>query len=450
MKRMLTLAVAMAAYGTVSATDLVEVYGVAKLNDPALRAARANREATLEAEPIARSQLLPNVLLAGDASYDYTDVRRSVAGSFNDDFPRAAASIQLSQPIYRKELSVGLEQAEFQVTQADTDFEGAEQDLIIRVADAYFGVLSARDTLGFVRANKRAIARQLDQAKQRFEVGLIAITDVHEAQSRFDQARADEIAAENDLDNQREELLEIVGDPSSYLAYPPTPLEGVREDVVLTPPMPASLDEWTTLALANNPDVISAKLDAEIARKEIERQDAGDSVALDLVGSYGLARTDADRGSDANDATIGIQLSLPLYTGGGVDAATRQARHRFQAAQDQLEARRRSVQTQVRNAYRGVVASISRAEALDATRVSARSALEATEAGFEVGTRTLVDVLDEQRDLFRAQADYLQSRYDYILNMLALLQAAGTLADDSLNKYNDWLVPVSLEKSDEG
>ena len=141
---------------------------------------------------------------------------------------------------------------------------------------------------------------------------------------------------------------------------------------------------------------------------------------------------------------------MPLYTGGGVDAATRQARHRFQAAQDQLEARRRSVQTQVRNAYRGVVASISRAEALDATRVSARSALEATEAGFEVGTRTLVDVLDEQRDLFRAQADYLQSRYDYILNMLALLQAAGTLADDSLNKYNDWLVPVSLEKSDEG
>ena len=193
------------------------------------------------------------------------------------------------------------------------------------------------------------------------------------------------------------------------------------------------------LVRERTPEAVHARYDAEIARKEIEVAEAGDSPALDLVGSYGINRTNADFGSDSNSALVGLQISLPLYTGGGVQASARQARYRYEAAQEVLEQRRRAVQTQVGNAYRGVVSSVSRVAALDAARVSAQSALEATEAGFEVGTRTLVDVLNGQRDLFRARRDYAQSRYDYILNTLTLLQAAGTLGEDDVTRVNSWL-----------
>jgi outer membrane protein len=292
--------------------------------------------------------------------------------------------------------------------------------------------LSAEQTLKFTNADVKATARQLEQAKQRFEVGLIAITDVNEAQARYDGGRADAIVAANNVDDQKEALLEITG-------VPPGPLADLKPTVPLKPPAPASLDEWTETALTNNPAIISAKYNVDIAKKEIAFQDAADSPALDLVGSYALSRSDADAGVDSNNGIVGVQLSIPLYTGGGVQAATRQARHQYAAAQDVLEETRRSVQAQVRNGYRGVLSTISQVRALEATQVSAQSALEATEAGFEVGTRTLVDVLNSQRELFRAKRDLAVSRYNYVLNMLSLLQAAGTLSTANIEAANAWL-----------
>ena len=432
MKRVAMLILLAVAVGRVEAQDLLATYEFASTNDPSLRAARATRDANLEALPLARSQLLPLVTLSGEATYNNRDVRDSAAGSFTDDYPAGNAGIRLTQPIYRKDLSIQRDQAEDQVAQAAVDYATAEQDLIVRVTQAYFGVLSALDTLTFTDADVKAIARQLDQAKQRFDVGLIAITDVNEAQARYDQARADSIVAQNDLDDAIESLSEITGVPTGTLAL-------LQKGLELKEPDPGSLDEWTAMALKNNPGIISAQYDAEIAKKEIERQDAGDSPALDLVGSYTMARTGANNGTDVNDALVGLQLSMPLYTGGGVAAATRQARYRYEAAQEVLEQRRRAIQTQVRNAYRGVLASISRVRALEATEVSAKSALEATEAGFEVGTRTLVDVLNSQRELFRARRDLALSRYDYILNMLSLRQAAGTLDAQDVRAANAWL-----------
>jgi outer membrane protein len=416
----------------VQAADMASVYALAVQNDPAIAAAAATRDANFEAEPLAKSQLLPFVQLGGDANYNYQDVNKSLAGSYNDRFGDANAGIQLSQPIYRKDLNIQLDQAEDQVAQADIDYMIAEQDLIVRTVGAYFDVLAAQQTLNFTRADVKAIARQLEQAKQRFEVGLIAITDVNEAQARYDGARADEIVAKNNVDDAREALLEIIGVPVG-------PLADLKPTAPLDPPNPESLEEWTALALDNNPSILSAKYDAEIAKKEIERQDAGDSPALDLVGSYALARSRADTGVHSNNGILGVQLSLPLYTGGGVAAATRQARHQYDASQDVLEQTRRAVQLQVRNGYRGVLANISRVAALKATVVSAQSALEATEAGFEVGTRTLVDVLNRQGELFRAKRDLSVSRYDYVLNMLSLLQAAGTLNAENIEKANVWL-----------
>ena len=433
MKR-LALLIALATLGTspVMSADLAKAYQLAGENDPALRAARANRDATYEAKPIARSQLLPNVSLSGDATYNTQKIDSTTLGEYSDDFASGNAAVQLVHPLYRKDRKIQFNQAEDQVEQADIDYEIAKQDLIQRVSDAYFGVLSAQDTLAFARSERKAIERQLDQAKQRFEVGLIAITGVHEAQARFDQARADEILARNTLDNRLEALHEITLEVVQ-------PLAELQEKMEMLPPDPGSLEEWTEIALKNNPNVISAQYDVDIARKEISVQDAADSPAVDLVGSYGLSRSDADFSSDSDAGALGLQLSMPLYTGGGVAAATRQARFRYEAAQEVLEQQRRAVQTAVRNAYRGVVASISRVEALSAARVSAQSALEATEAGFEVGTRTLVDVLNGQRDLFRALRDYSQSRYDYILTTLQLKQAAGILSEADLLAVNAWL-----------
>jgi len=414
------------------AADFATVYEMAVRNDPTISAAAATRDANSEAEPIARSQLLPFVALSGDARYNYQDINKSLAGSSNDNFADGETGIQVSQPLYRKDLNIQLDQAEDQVAQADVDYTTAEQDLIVRVTEAYFDVLSAQQTLKFTNADVKAIARQLEQAKQRFEVGLIAITDVNEAQARYDGARADAIVAQNNVDDAFEALLEITGETTG-------PLADLKPDVPLNPPDPASLDDWTATALENNPAILSAKYNVDIARKEIERQDAADSPAIDLVGSYSFARSDADAGVNSNNGVLGVQLSLPLYTGGGVQAATRQARFQYDAAQDVLEQTRRAVQAQVRNGYRGVLATISRVRALEATQVSAKSALEATEAGFEVGTRTLVDVLNSQRELFRAKRDLAVSRYGYVLNMLSLLQAAGTLSVDNVQAANAWM-----------
>jgi outer membrane protein len=421
-----------AAVGSVQGADLLTIYRMAVDSDPDLAAARANRSAVLEQEPLARASLLPSVTLTGDANYNTQKITDSPLGKSSDDFADAGAAVQVIQPLYRKDLSIRVEQAEQQVEQAEVDFELAQQDLILRVANAYFGVLAAIDNLEFAVSERKAIARQLDQAQQRFEVGLIAITGVHEAQARFDQARADEIAANNTLDNAIEALLQITGERVESVA----PL---RRDIPLNRPEPVSLDAWSDTALVNNPGVISARYDAQIAKKQIALQDAGDSPALDLVGSYGVSYSDAERGSDLRNGIIGLQLSIPLYTGGGVQAATRQARHQYQAAEELLERRRREVRTQVRNAYRGVLASISRVNALEATNVSARSALEATEAGFDVGTRTLVDVLNSQSDLFAAKRDLAQSRYEYILNTLSLFQASGALDETDVELVNTWL-----------
>ncbi|MCB1773734.1 MAG: TolC family outer membrane protein [Gammaproteobacteria bacterium] len=421
------------------AADLMAVYRLASENDPDLAAAQANRQAVLEETPLAKSNLLPSVTLSGDAGYNYDKITDPRVPRSSVDYTDASAAVQVVQPLYRKNLSIRVEQADDQVEQAEVDYAVAEQDLILRVANAYFGVLAAFDNVDFAVSERKAISRQLDQAQQRFDVGLIAITGVHEAQARFDQARADEIAANNTLDNAIEALLQITGERIESIA----PL---RRQIPLNNPEPVSLDAWADTALVNNPGVISAQYDAQIAKKQIDFQDAGDSPALDLVGSYGVYY-DAARGTtDGRNGTIGLQLSIPLYTGGGVQAATRQARYQYTAAQELLERRRREVRTQVRNAYRGVLSSISRVGALEATNVSARSALEATEAGFDVGTRTLVDVLNSQRDLFAAKRDLAQSRYEYILNTLTLFQASGALDESDVELVNSWLDP-SAEKT---
>jgi outer membrane protein len=411
------------------ADDLLQVYNMAVEKDPVLREAAAIRESRRESRPLALSQLLPNISVTGDLNYNNVDTHSLGDESFGTN----SLGINLLQPIYRRDRFIRLEQADWQLELADADYLAKEQDLMLRVATAYFNILSAQEGVTFVRADKKAIARQLEQAKQRFEVGLIAITGVHEAQARYDQAVTDEIVAQNELDNAWEDLRQILG-------LRPEKLARLKAMLELEPPVPAAIDEWSAFGLENNPAVKVASDATQIAQREIEVQNSGHYPSLDLVGRYSSFGTNQDNRFDVDNGNIGLQLNVPLYAGGGVTAATRQARADLIAAQERLDQARRSTDKAVRNAYRGVQASISAVRALEAAIVSTKSALEATTAGFEVGTRTLVDVLNSQRDYYRSQRDYARARYVYLVNMLRLRQAAGVLAVEDIEKINSLLV----------
>lgn len=416
---------------SVYAQNLLDLYQIALNSDPRFQAARATQSSVRESENIAHARLLPSIGLGADVDRVDNDVKRSATLS-DDTYDKRDLSVSLTQPLYRRDRWLAVEQAKTLKVKADADFTAAEQDLILRVSQAYFNVLSAKDSLSFVQTDKKAIERQLDQAKQRFEVGLIAITAVHEAQAAFDQAVANEIDAENTLDNSYEALREIVGDQEFDL-------DSLGAALKLIPPNPDDITTWTAQALKQNPGVIAAQNTAKVARQEIEVKRSGHYPTVDLVGSHAINRGSTRFGSEADTTTVGVQLALPLYSGGGVVSSTKQAQYDFEAAQQSVEQQQRAVTRQVRDAYRGVIASISRVKALEATRVSAKSALEATEAGFEVGTRTIVDVLDSQRNLYSTVNDYAQARYNYILNGLSLKQAAGTLSVEDINVVNAWL-----------
>lgn len=430
-RKLLTVSLVLALAQSAHADNLVELYDIAVQQDPQFQAARATQSSVKKTEEIARGGLLPTIGLSANVNHINQDVRNSPTAR-DDSFNRQDVALSLSQPVFRKDRWLSVDQAQILSGKAEVDFLAAEQDLIIRLARAYFNVLSAQDTLEFVLSDKKAIERQLEQARQRFEVGLIAITAVHEAQAAYDQSTANQINAENALDNANEALREIVGNQAFKL-------DTLAAELDLSKPDPADLSAWTEKALQQNPKVIAAKNTTEVAQKEIEVKRSGHYPTIDLVGSHSLSRTSANNGSDLDTTSIGLQLALPLYAGGSVTASTEKAQLDFEAAQYGVEQQKRVVTRQVRDAYRGVIASISQVKALEATRKSSKSALEATEAGFEVGTRTIVDVLNSQRNLYSAVRDYAQARYNYIINGLLLKQAAGTLSGKDLEQVNQWL-----------
>jgi outer membrane protein len=411
-------------------TDLVQVYELAVQNDAQIKAARATRDSVLESRPQAIAQLLPSLSMSGSA--DSIDLKVVNSPSSTNTYKKSSLSLSLSMPVYRRELWVQLDQADDRIAQAEATYAAAEQDLIVRAAQAYFDILSAQDSLEFANAETAAIARQLEQAKQRFDVGLIAITAVHEAQAAYDQSRADQILAENILDNAREVLYEITNQNIKSLA-------ALDKNLVMSKPMPDSIEKWGSKALEQNLSIKAAAKAAGLARNNVKVQQSGHLPSLDLVGSHTQNRYNGIGTSDTDTSSIGLQLTVPLYAGGAVNSRTRQARLELEASQESLDKERRSVTRQVRDAYRGVLASISAVKALKASTVSARSALEATEAGYEVGTRTIVDVLNSQRDLYRSLRNYANVRYNYVMSGLKLKQAAGIVSADDLNRIKPWL-----------
>ncbi len=430
-----TLLLAALAAAPAQGLDLLGAFKLARDNDPEYRAAQAAYRAALEARPQALAGLLPNANLGASTTYNDQESSTTFGTGGEQGFNTHGYELSIRQPVFRHDRWVQLAQADTSIRQAEAELESARQQLIDRVVNRYFAVLKARDSLEFARKTKEAIGRQLNQAEQRFDVGLIAITDVEEAKAAYDQAQTEEIVAENAVDSAVEALREVIGEYHRRLT-------GLSPDLPLVRPDPEDIDAWTETALAQNLDLSAARLAAQVARDEIRRRSAsGHYPTLDVVagrsysssggGSFGSRQTKAD--------TIGLELSVPLYSGGSATSQVREARHLYQQAQDQVEQARRATQRAARDAYLGVIADISRIRSLKQSLVSTETALEATEAGFQVGTRTTVDVVNAQVDMFRARRDHKAARYDYVINNVALKRAAGTLGDPDLEYFNRWM-----------
>jgi outer membrane protein len=410
----------------VGAEDLLQVYGQALDSDPVLKAAAASREAAQEAKPQARALLLPNIGVTAEQGRTF-----GIAGSptGQSSFDSHNYAISLVQPVYNRGSQVRQRLADATVNQSDVDFRNAQNELILRVSQGYFGVLFALDNLTYATAAKNAFARQLEQANRRFEVGLATITDVYDAQARFDNAVSVEIENLNKLADAREFLRQLTGQEYAQLSL-------LSERMPLVLPKPNDPEVWVSLALENNLNLRSAGYGVDQARENIKLQKAGHYPTLDLRAS----RADLDNSiTDTTSSQVNLELTIPLYSGGAVSSQSRQAAYNYEAARQSLENLQRDIIRTVRNAYRGQETAISQIKALDQTRVSTRSALEANQAGYEVGTRTIVDVLDAERNVYLAEANYAAARYAYIANYLTLRQAAGQLSEADVTEINGWL-----------
>jgi outer membrane protein len=472
MKRLLIVCALYLVAGSAPAADLLAVYQRALQNDPQLREAEATRLAALEAKPQALSALLPQLSGNGKISRERdtgsisqteslalppcgptipagapcaaagtpTTVFETFPFSGKIDTTIHQYTIDLKQNLFRWENWEALKRADSQVAQAEADYQAAQQDLMERVAQRYFDVLGAQDDLEAQQVALVSVNRQLDQAEARYQIGLIAVTDVEEARASHDSTAAAVIAAKRALASTLELLREIIGDPFDSLARPIEPFEMANPD-------PISEDRWVQMALQQNLSLVSSRLAADIARENASIARGGHYPTLDLVGSAGKLTNNAvdafDDGSPAGGTTldqrqrsIGIQLTIPIYSGGLVSSQVRQAVYQHRAAKERLERVARQTEHDARDAYLGVISEISRVKALHRAVDSNLIALRATESGYEAGTRTAVDVLQSRQQWIQAQTDYSHSRYDYMIDVIKLQQAAGTLSEQSLQRIN--------------
>ena len=424
------------------AADLHEIFKRGLTNDAAYAAARAAWQAAQEKLPQGLALLLPSAQLSGNTQYNdrRLDFRATPlvpdTPAQNDRFNSNSLSVSVTQPLYRAQNRIQYDQAKVQVAQADAQLSAAFQDLILRIAQAYFDILLAQDNVELAGAQKTAIGEQLAQAKRNFEVGTATITDTHEAQARYDLITAQEIAALNDLESRKRALQQIIGE----LAPSVTPL-GPRFEP--TDPSPATMEAWVDLALENSLQVQVQKAAEEFAAKEVERNRAAHHPTLDAVASYTNSATgsgiNSGPGQDTQTGVLGLQLAMPLFQGGAISSRVREAISNLERARQDLETARRNAALNTRQAFLGVTSGIAQMRALQSAVVSSQSQLDSTRLGQEVGVRTGVDVLNAQQQLFQARRDLAQARYNYILNSLRLKASSGRLAEDDVALVSRWL-----------
>ena len=434
------LAVALLCFASVDGAfgeDLMQIYRDALANDPTYAAARANWAATQEALPQARAGLLPVLSLLGNANQqDFKEnLHSDPALNFVQRFPTYSYTVSASQPLYRAQNWISYDQAKQQVSQADYVLASAQQDLILRVAQAYFDVLLAQFNMEVLQSQKAAVNENLAQAKRNFEVGTATITDTNDAQAKYDQIVAQEIQAQNDLDNKIATLRAIIGR---------TPKELKRFSGQYQPelPSPSALEPWIDRSIRENYQVRVAQSNYDIAALEVNRQRAGHYPTLDLVASYqqgyagGAASTNlsASFASDQRLGLIGVQLNVPIYQGGLVNSRVTQAIANQDAARQNLEGARRSAQLLAQTSFTGVTSGVAQIKAFEQALKSAQVSYDSNKLGLEVGVRTNLDVLNQQQQVYQTRFNLAQSYYNFIINALKLKQAVGALTDGDVER----------------
>lgn len=414
----------------VQAENLFDIYQLALANDATYQAAAANYEASRFALPLAHSEFRPDVSSSGTLGKRNSDFSGSSIASDNNDL-----SVSIDMRLFDRARQIGVNQAELNVEAALLQFAIAKNELTLRVADRYFNILAARDSKEVARLQKIAIKRQMDLATERLDVGLGTRTDLFDARARFEQANADLIAADIAINNARQALVEIIGTTPESVA-------DISQDSELRLPEPNNLQSWTNLARKNNLQVRARNLDLLIASSEVDRQRAGRSPTVSVGASQRWQDNSSGNGvagGESNSTSIGLNVNLPIYVGGSIALRTQQARLRFNASEQQLEATRRQVVTSATSSFLAVTSGISQVEALEEAIRAGESALEAKEEGFSAGLTTNLDVLDAQRDLSRSRTDYLRAKYNYFLAILQLEDATGGLDTDDILYINQWI-----------
>jgi len=439
----LALALACAFAGTAQAQSLQELYDAARGYDATYLAARALLDSSQYRAEQVHALQRPSVGLEVSGTRSTSDT--PFTSTVKTDSTSLIAGVAASQTLFNRANSATIEQADKSLEVSRADFESAEQDLIVRVAQAYFDVLAAQDALGTTRTSKKAIAEQLASAKRNFEVGTATITDTREAQARFDLATAQEIAADNDLRTKQVALDQLVGRSGV------TP-KGLATPVVLPPVMPAAADEWVTRADGEHPTIRKARLGLDVAQLETTKARAGNLPTVALNGSYGkghvalsgdargLTGTTPVSGSGTQtNSSIGVVMNLPLFAGYAIQNRVKETILLEDKSRNDLEAARRGVALGTRQAFLGLQSGQAQVKALEAAESSSQLALEATQLGYKVGVRVNLDVLNAQTQLFTTQRDLAKARYDVLVGGLKLRQAAGQLKPDDVNAVNQLL-----------
>ena len=424
------------------AADLMQIYREAQANDATYAAARSTLEAGRERTPQARAGLLPTLSLTANSFWNQNDLYfRGGGNTIPANFNSNGYTLTLSQPLFRWQNWVAYDQSKFQVAQAEANFVQAGQDLILRVAQAYFDVLYAIENLKAVRANKISIEQQLESAKRNFEVGTSTIVDSHEAQARFDLATAQEIAAESDLEVRQRTLQAIIGKE-------PGPLAPFRRNAEIPQPQPADMKQWAAAAENDNINVQLQMAALEIASREVDRQRAGHYPTVDVVVNKGKSTAFAQTAGgqlETNFENIGVQLNLPIFQGGLVASRQSEASANRAAAESTLEQARRNATLQARQQYLGATNGLAQVRALKAALISSLSSLESNRLGFDVGVRINIDVLNADNQVYVTRRDLAKAVVETLMAQLRLKAAVGTLSDDDVAAANALLNPGAIQ-----
>ena len=416
------------------AADLVDIYQAALKNDTVYQAAASTRLSTREAVPQSVAALLPSINGQATVSSNYQNI--TLAPPQNplgvSNFPSRGYSISIKQPLLDIGDWLAVKQATNTSKQADATLGAAAQSLIYRVATSYFQVLLAQDNLRLAKAEKAANAKQLDQAQKRVAVGLDTKTTLYEAKAAYDKSLASEITAQNALRNSQESIRQLTG--QTY-----ADLNSFKNNLPLVSPQPANIEQWITAATTYNLNLMASRYAMEAARDNIKVKASGHLPTLNLVGSYGRDNGLNAGTTDKNSALVGLQLDVPIFSGGAVSSNTRKAEYDFQTASANLDNTYRQVIVTTRQKYNDVLADISKIKAEREAIKSAQLSLDSTQESFAAGTRTIVDVLLAQKNLYDAKRNAASDQYNYLLDSLLLKQEAGTLHPDDLQQINRWL-----------